>query len=91
MGGAYRSGLVILAVPEESFCFPSLRALVVRVCARARARAHTHTHTHTHTRTVLSCSLSRTWTVTFASPPRPGPPGSLGCWQGAGEDPAHLV
>lgn len=35
MGGAYRSGLVILVVPEESFCFPSLRALV----------AHTHTHT----------------------------------------------
>ena len=58
MGGAYRSGLVILAVPEESFCFPSLRALVVRVCARARARAHTHTHTHTHTYCTVLLSLS---------------------------------
>lgn len=45
MGGAYKSGLVIL-VPEESFCFPSLRALVAR----------THVHTHTHGSVVLSLS-----------------------------------
>ena len=51
MGGAYRSGLVILVVPEESFCFPSLRALV--------ARAHAHSHTHTQFCFALSLLLGR--------------------------------
>ena len=53
MGGAYRSGLVILVVPEESFCFPSLRALMVR--------RHTHTDTHTHTHTQNSVLLCRSY------------------------------
>lgn len=77
MGGAYKSRQVIL-VPEESFCFPSLRPWYAR----------THAHTHAHGSVVLSLSYLDS---DFSLPLLGLVPLEPWLLTSAGEDPAHLI